>query len=458
MSIVTIDGIPVFRATISDEDTGMFRISLVDAPAVESNFVAFDKNRKTQMYAVADEEKRLVLGVVMRSDFPIFRRDESLGEYYVIYTADTIRQMAEKYLSEGRQNEVNLMHRPGSEVDGLEMVQYFIKDSAKGIAPEGFDVADGSLFAEFHVLNDEVWAAIKEGTYKGFSLEGVFDLEPERSKDRVQEIVDALEGMFSKIYKPKNTEEMTKIKGILARLAKALVEMGNITTDKGVLSWDGDEDLKAGDAVFVEDSEGKRVPAEDGEYITADNKTIVVVDGKVSEIKDPEAEVAPAQEEAAEEPAAEKTAAVKAIETDKGKLMWDNEDEDLKEGDAVFVIDEEGNRVPAPDGDYTTEDGKVITVVEGKVASIVDPKAEVDEEESKEYAELKALREENEALRSQLEEQKAVNEAMHAELKSLKDKPAAKAAHIEATEAARIEKTGNKGLDNLSRILSAGRK
>ena len=458
MSIVTIDGIPVFRATISDEDTGMFRISLVDAPAVESNFVAFDKNRKTQMYAVADEEKRLVLGVVMRSDFPIFRRDESLGEYYVIYTADTIRQMAEKYLSEGRQNEVNLMHRPGSEVDGLEMVQYFIKDSAKGIAPEGFDVADGSLFAEFHVLNDEVWAAIKEGTYKGFSLEGVFDLEPERSKDRVQEIVDALEGMFSKIYKPKNTEEMTKIKGILARLAKALVEMGNITTDKGVLSWDGDEDLKAGDAVFVEDSEGKRVPAEDGEYITADNKTIVVVDGKVSEIKDPEAEVAPAQEEAAEEPAAEKTAAVKAIETDKGKLMWDNEDEDLKEGDAVFVIDEEGNRVPAPDGDYTTEDGKVITVVEGKVASIVDPKAEVDEEESKEDAELKALREENEALRSQLEEQKAVNEAMHAELKSLKDKPAAKAAHIEATEAARIEKTGNKGLDNLSRILSAGRK
>ena len=451
MSIVTIDGIPVFRATISDEDTGMFRISLVDAPAVESNFVAFDINRKAQMYAVADEEKRLVLGVVMRADFPIFRRDEGLGEYYVIYTADTIRQMAEKYLAEGRQNEVNLMHKPGSDVEGVEMVQYFIKDSAKGIAPEGFDVADGSLFAEFHVLNDDVWAAIKEGTYKGFSLEGVFDLEPERSKDRVQEIVDALEGMFSKIYKPNNTEEMTKIKGILARLAKALVEMGNITTDKGVLSWDGEDDLKAGDAVFVEDAEGNRTPAADGEYITADNKTIVVVDGKVSDIKDPEAEVAPAQEEAAEEEAA----AVKAVETDKGKLMWDNEDEDLKEGDAVYIMDEEGNRVPAPDGEYATEDGKVISVVDGKVASIVDPKAEVSEDGQKEDEQLIALREENEALRSQLEEQKAVNEAMHEELKSLKDKPAAKAAHIEAEEAARIEKTGNKGLDRLASLMSA---
>ena len=451
MSIVTIDGIPVFRATISDEDTGMFRISLVDAPAVESNFVAFDMTRKAQMYAVADEDKRLVLGVVMRADFPIFRRDEGLGEYYVIYTADTIRQMAEKYLAEGRQNEVNLMHRPGSDVEGVEMVQYFIKDSAKGIAPEGFDVADGSLFAEFHVLNDDVWAAIKEGTYKGFSLEGVFDLEPERSKDRVPEIVDALEGMFSKIYKPKNTEEMTKIKGILARLAKALVEMGNITTDKGVLSWDGEDDLKAGDAVFVEDAEGNRTPAADGEYITADNKTIVVVDGKVSDIKDPEAEVAPAQEEAAEEEAA----AVKAVETDKGKLMWDNEDEDLKEGDAVYIMDEEGNRVPAPDGEYTTEDGKVISVVDGKVASIVDPKAEVSEDGQKEDEQLIALREENEALRSQLEEQKAVNEAMHEELKALKDKPAAKAAHIEAVEAARIEKTGNKGLDRIASLMSA---
>ena len=60
------------------------------------------------------------------------------------------------------------------------MVQFFIKDSTRGVSPAGFDdIADGSLFAEFHILNDDVWEAVKDGTYKGFSLEGVFDFQPE---------------------------------------------------------------------------------------------------------------------------------------------------------------------------------------------------------------------------------------------------------------------------------------
>ena len=198
--IVTIGGIPVYDAVISDEETGMFKISLVDDPAVMSNFQAFDAARKPILYAIQDEEKRLVRGCIMRADFPIYRRDSKMGEYYVIYKADTIRQMAEKYLLEGRQNDVNLMHRDGSDVDGVQMVQYFIKGD--GIRVDGFDdCADGSLFGEFHVVNDEIWDEIKAGTYKGFSLEGVFDLVPERDKDEIQEIVDILDGAFRKHFK-----------------------------------------------------------------------------------------------------------------------------------------------------------------------------------------------------------------------------------------------------------------
>lgn len=70
-----------------------------------------------------------------------------------------------------------------------------------------------------------------------------------------------------------------------------------------------------------------------------------------------------------------------AIETDKGRLVWDGADEDLKEGDEVFVEVEGEEPKAAEDGEYTTEDGKVITVVEGKVASIKDPEAEVAPEE-----------------------------------------------------------------------------
>ena len=57
--IVTIGGIPVYDAIITDEDCGMFKISLVDDPAVMSNFQTFDASKKVQMFSVADEEKRL---------------------------------------------------------------------------------------------------------------------------------------------------------------------------------------------------------------------------------------------------------------------------------------------------------------------------------------------------------------------------------------------------------------
>ena len=518
--IVTIGGIPVYDAIISDEETGMFRISLVDDPAVMSNFQAFDAHKKPMMYAIQDEEKRLVRGCIMRADFPIYRRDEKMGEYYVIYKAEEIRKMAEKYLLEGRQNDVNLMHQEGSDVDGVQMVQYFIKGD--GIQVDGFDdCADGSLFGEFHVVNDDIWAEIKAGTYKGFSLEGVFDLVPEQNKDEIQEIVDLLDGAFKRIFKP-NTF-MSKLSKFKAALAKMLQEFGNVTTDKGVISWDGDEDLKAGDSVYVEDSEGNRTPAPDGDYKTDDNKVIVVVEGKVSEIKDAEAEVES-----------------DFIETDKGKLEWDNEDEDLKAGDAVYITDEEGNRNPAPDGDYTTEDGKVIKVSDGKVTEIVDKKAEVSEEEVKakrisKFNKIKQAFEESfdtkmrkisNAIAAVIDTEnfylvdagedfgvvetwnedwteshyfryaitwnedgtakaadpvevklmfvpmdmespfakgneeemaalKAENASLKKEIAKLKKMPAAKPAHEEVKEQTKFTKTGNKGLDNLQRILSA---
>lgn len=363
--IAKIDNIPVFNALVSDEETGMFKISLVDDPAVMSNFLAFDNTRKPLLYAIENEEKRLVRGVVMRADFPIYRYDENFGEYYIIYKAETIRQMAEKYLLENRQNDVNLMHEDNSDVDGVQMVQYFIKDTNAGVNPTGFEnIADGSLFAEFHIVNDGVWEQVKDGTFKGYSLEGVFDLVPEEDKESVESIVDSLNGMFKKLSKFIHMSKMTKIK---AAIAKALTaKFSNVTTDKGILAWDGDEDLKTGDLVYVEDAEGNRTPAEDGDYKTEDGKVIKVADGKVAEITDAEAEVEPVEEEN-----------LASVATDGGDLSYEGT---LEVGTEVFVTDEEGNQTPAPDGDYKTEDGKTIKVADGKVTEIVEESAEGEDD------------------------------------------------------------------------------
>lgn len=272
----TINGIPLFEALITDFETGMYCISLVDAPAVESDFLAFDSNKRVPLYCVANEDKHIVRGVVMRANFPIYRYSEDMSEYYITFSADTIRIMAEKYLAEYRQNDVNLHHIAGSYVDGVHLVQYFIKDSAKGIAPLGFEsIEDGSLFAEFQIHNPELWAEIKAGTFKGFSLEGAFVLE------RVQEDT------------PKSTNNMSeKMKKFKEALAKLVGEaFAQVTTDKGVLRWETDEDLKAGDSVFFINEDGEPTTPADGDYKTEDGKVIRVADGKVVEIVDDRAEV-----------------------------------------------------------------------------------------------------------------------------------------------------------------------
>ena len=348
--IATIDDIPVFNATL-DEDCGIIRVSLVDDPAVSKAFQVFKANARPMLYAVQDEDKHLVRGVIMRADYPIYRRDKSLGEYYIVYKPDVIRQMAEKYLTEDRANNVNIMHKEGSDVDGVNMVQWFIKGA--GVQIEGFDdIADGSLFAEYHVTNEEVWAEIKAGTYKGFSLEGYFNLEPEQNRDYVQDVIDEWGEYFSKI------KNMTKFKKFATALAKMLAKFASITTDKGVLVWDTEDDLKAGDSVYVQSEDGTRVKAEDGDYKTDDGKIIKVADGKVAEIVDDEAEVK-----------------LGSVDTDKGKLYAEGYD-DLKAGDAVYA--DEQKTTPAADGDYVTADGKTIVVKDGKVSEIKDPEAEVD--------------------------------------------------------------------------------
>lgn len=261
--MLTIQDIPVYQAQISENEEGVLRVSLVDYPAVESDFMAFGAQRPVTMSAIADEEKRRVYGVLMRADLPICRRDES-GDFF----AETIRRMVEKYFVDGQQNNVNLMHAPALQVEGVNLVQLFIKDTAAGICPAGFEqIEDGSLFGEYHVTNENIWAAIKAGDYRGFSIEGKFSFTVSQQH-----------------FNPKNTA-MSKLEKFKSGLAKLLVELGAATTDKGAIFWDGDEDLKAGVAVYIKEN-GERKPAPGGDYKTPDDKTI-----KVAEIVDPKVEV-----------------------------------------------------------------------------------------------------------------------------------------------------------------------
>lgn len=236
---------------------------------------------------------------------------------------------------------------------------------------------------------------------------------------------------------------MSKINRFKAALTKLLAAFGNVSTDRGVLAWDGEEDLKAGDSVYIEDQDGNRTPAPDGDYITSDAKTIVVADGKVAELRDPEAEVAPEPEPEPEVEQEKAETEMGRVNTDNGELVWEGEG-DLEAGREVFVQGDEG-LAPAPDGEYRTEDGKTIVVVEGKVSEIRDPEAEVETEPEPDEAE--ELRKENAELRSQVE-------TLTRKMEEMARTPAAKPAHEEIQTNEAPFKTGNRGKDRIASMMA----
>ena len=279
-----IGGVPVMNATVSEDD-GIIRISLVDWPAVESDFLTFHKDAKKEapapgsMYKVVDEDKHIIRGVVMRADFPIYRYDEQNGEYFIVFTKQVIRDLAQKYLAEGRANNVNVMHLAGSDVEGVEMVQFFIKDSAAGVSPAGFEVIeDGSLFAEFHVTNEEIWEACKNGEYRGFSVEIYNGMIPAPSEDFTTQLERFITN--SKINMKK------KVETLKTAITKIEQKYKSISTDKGVLEWDGEEDAVVGTKVYTPgEGEEERKPAADGDYTDPETGTVfTVADGAVVKI------------------------------------------------------------------------------------------------------------------------------------------------------------------------------
>lgn len=156
------------------------------------------KQFNEQIFSIQSEDEHIISGALMLADTPIYRNDSN-GEYYVTFSKDTIKKIAQKFFKKGFQNNVNLMHDSGATVQGLTMFESWVTDKKRGInAMKGFeDAPDGSWFGSFKVDNEEVWQMIKDGKVKGFSVEGVFNyreinkgvMNPQKMWDEMQRIV-----------------------------------------------------------------------------------------------------------------------------------------------------------------------------------------------------------------------------------------------------------------------------
>lgn len=270
----------------TDFETGLNAISLVENPAVEVDFLAFAKD-ESAVLQFADEERHIITGIALLADTPIYRVAPDKTEYYVRFTKDCIRQLVEKYFKFGLTNSVNIEHKNNQFVDGVTMLESYIIDKERGICPSEFASApDGSWVVSYKVSNLDVWNKIKSGEVKGFSVQGLFriiETKLEMNNNKPEE--------NSEHQNKHNISLMSKLK---EKIKALLMQYAAVSTDKGNLIYNTDM-LEVGSEVFVEDENGENVPAADGEYVLEDGRTVVVAEGKVTEIK--EKEEAPAEPE-----------------------------------------------------------------------------------------------------------------------------------------------------------------
>ena len=185
------------------EESGIEAISIVESPAIESDFVAL----KTEEIKLAeiDKEKRILLGALLIPNKPIYRKG-SEGDYYIFFSKDTISKASQMYLRNGYQNNSTLEHE--KDLKGLTLVEsWIVEDEVQDKSRKyGLNVPVGTWMGAVKVNNDEIWNEyVKTNKVKGFSIEGYFADKMESPKEKVKE------DMSSEIDK----KTLLKIKEIL---------------------------------------------------------------------------------------------------------------------------------------------------------------------------------------------------------------------------------------------------
>lgn len=164
-----------------DEISGIEAISVVESPAIESDFIAL-KNQEFKL-AEIDKEKRLIMGAALIPNKPIYRQTEE-QEYYIYFSKTTVRKASELFFMRGNQNNATLEHQ--LELKGLTAVESWIVESEQDKSRMyNLNVPMGTWMVSMKVLNDEVWEQVKSGVVKGFSIEGYFADKLERPNEPV---------------------------------------------------------------------------------------------------------------------------------------------------------------------------------------------------------------------------------------------------------------------------------
>jgi len=178
------------------EESGIYAISIVDMPAIESNFIALNKQGKTQYsLAKANEEQKLLIGAALIPNKQIARLDAEDNLYYVYFSKSTVKEAAYRFLKSSAHHNHTIQHE--KPIEGLYVAESWIVESEQDKSRKyGLEVPIGTWMVAVKVENEDVWKKIKAEEVKGFSIEAYFvNKIKAQEKDELQDIVNVAKNL-----------------------------------------------------------------------------------------------------------------------------------------------------------------------------------------------------------------------------------------------------------------------
>ena len=162
----------LYELILQDDEDGVFANSLVESPAIERDFVYMSKEIQ---FAEVSAEKQLVAGPILVPNKKILRIDGEGKRYSVFFTPETIEMVARKFMKNKYGDSVTLEH--GAKTAGVYLTEsWIIEQSAKDKSNiYGFTLPRGTWFGVYKVDDKKIWDKVKDGTFRGFSIEGLFE-------------------------------------------------------------------------------------------------------------------------------------------------------------------------------------------------------------------------------------------------------------------------------------------
>lgn len=181
---------------IEDVNDGVFAISLVENPAIEEDFIALS-SEKVEL-KVIDAERRIVVGFALVPDKRIYRVMKG-KEFNIYFTADTIRQASELYMKQLNLQNFTLEHEKNT--DGVSVIESWIvedpnndKSNLYNLNPKG-----GEWVVMSKIDNEQVWQQVKDGTYKGYSIEAMFSGLEKLGLSKDEELLEQIKELLRSI-------------------------------------------------------------------------------------------------------------------------------------------------------------------------------------------------------------------------------------------------------------------